>query len=179
MEIRGLTLDEPFASLIALDLKHFETRSWATAYRGLLAIHAGMTMKPYARALLKDDVFKVVLGPLGVSEPFPHGKIIALTELKEVELIGAKERDHYEDSPEWAFGDYTPGRYAWHLNGLLVLPRPIPLTGRQQLWRMDDVKWPYDEANEPLSGVLLRMWEGREPEPTPYHGKKRDPRRRR
>ncbi|MEA4895901.1 MAG: ASCH domain-containing protein [Oscillospiraceae bacterium] len=37
--VKALTLHQPWASLLALGLKH-ETRSWATSYRGPIAIHA-------------------------------------------------------------------------------------------------------------------------------------------
>ncbi|MEM9149882.1 MAG: ASCH domain-containing protein [Cyanobacteria bacterium P01_F01_bin.3] len=35
-----ITLWQPWASLVAYGLKHYETRSWATNYRGPLLIHA-------------------------------------------------------------------------------------------------------------------------------------------
>jgi hypothetical protein len=34
---------------------------------------------------------------------------------------------------ELAVGDWTPGRYAWRLENVLKLPRPIPCRGFQQL----------------------------------------------
>ncbi len=39
-KIKALTIWQPYASLIAAGLKQYETRSWSTRYRGLLAIHA-------------------------------------------------------------------------------------------------------------------------------------------
>ncbi len=38
--MKALTLWQPWASLIAIGAKSIETRSWATPYRGRLAIHA-------------------------------------------------------------------------------------------------------------------------------------------
>ena len=38
--MKAFTLTQPWASLIALLLKTFETRSWKTKYRGPLLIHA-------------------------------------------------------------------------------------------------------------------------------------------
>lgn len=38
--MRALSLHQPWASLVALGVKRIETRSWATSYRGPLAIHA-------------------------------------------------------------------------------------------------------------------------------------------
>lgn len=42
--MRAITLWQPWASLIAIGAKTIETRSWSTAYRGPLAIHAGATL---------------------------------------------------------------------------------------------------------------------------------------
>lgn len=38
--VKAITLWQPWASLVAVGAKKIETRSWATAYRGPLAIHA-------------------------------------------------------------------------------------------------------------------------------------------
>jgi activating signal cointegrator 1 len=39
----ALTLTQPWASLVAAGAKQIETRSWATAHRGVLLIHAAKT----------------------------------------------------------------------------------------------------------------------------------------
>jgi len=39
-EIKAISLWQPWASLVIGGHKQFETRSWRTRYRGLLAIHA-------------------------------------------------------------------------------------------------------------------------------------------
>lgn len=54
--MKALTLHQPWASLIALGVKTVETRSWSTAYRGPLAIHA---------AKRKPDVEMMEDGPAG------------------------------------------------------------------------------------------------------------------
>src|SRR5688572_28373946 len=41
----GITLWNPWAVFMALGYKTIETRSWATSYRGPLAIHAGKSRK--------------------------------------------------------------------------------------------------------------------------------------
>ncbi len=40
-------------------------------------------------------------------------------------------RDVSDQDP---FGDFRPGRWAWMLDDLRVLPEPIPVSGLQQLW---------------------------------------------
>lgn len=41
------------------------------------------------------------------------------------------------DSNEFAFGDYTPGRFAWPLATVQPLPRPIPAKGALGLWEWE------------------------------------------
>lgn len=40
--MKALTIWQPWASLLVSGQKKYETRSWATAYRGPIAIHAAM-----------------------------------------------------------------------------------------------------------------------------------------
>lgn len=40
--MKAITLHQPWASLISIGVKTIETRSWATSYRGPIAIHAGV-----------------------------------------------------------------------------------------------------------------------------------------
>ena len=39
---------------------------------------------------------------------------------------------------EMAIGDWTPGRYAWELDNIELLPLPIPARGRQGLWNWEN-----------------------------------------
>jgi len=39
---------------------------------------------------------------------------------------------------EFAFGDYTPGRFAWLLANVKLLPEPIPARGALGLWDWDE-----------------------------------------
>ncbi len=41
--MKAITLHQPWATLVAVGAKRIETRSWATSYRGPLAIHAART----------------------------------------------------------------------------------------------------------------------------------------
>lgn len=41
------------------------------------------------------------------------------------------------EGKEIFFGDWTPGRYAWELVNVIMLPEPIPVKGRQGLWNWE------------------------------------------
>lgn len=54
--IRGLSLTQPWATLVAIDAKKVETRSWGTRYRGRVAIHAAKGFPTYAQDICRGHV---------------------------------------------------------------------------------------------------------------------------
>lgn len=163
--MRALTLTQPFATLIAVGGKKIETRSWSTNYRGPLAIHASKGygkggMRAHT-ALCGTEPFCTVLnaaserhyGPWSglreiVEHPFmPLGAIVATCELVGIvptEYIKARKIIRLTGYDDWlwteqenAFGDYTPGRYAWLLSNVRALETPMPARGAQGLWNWE------------------------------------------
>src|SRR5262245_40368428 len=51
--MKALTIRQPYASLIALGAKHYETRTWTTDYRGPLLIHAARSFDNLGLAYLE------------------------------------------------------------------------------------------------------------------------------
>jgi activating signal cointegrator 1 len=171
MRIKCLTLTQPWATLVAIGAKRIETRSWATSYRGPLAIHAATSLKPVGgrlglHALCGTPPFCDVLLAAGYSAMLvpawglPLGAIVAVRELIDCVptqhpgaanapgkpwFVGAQKgvgQHYYEvppplDSDEYAFGDYSAGRYAWLLDGSGALAEPIPARGALGLWDYD------------------------------------------
>jgi hypothetical protein len=137
--MKALTLTQPWATLVAIGAKRIETRSWNTNYRGQLAIHAAkggynddlflMKIEPFYSALVKAGI----TSRLGI----PLGGVLATCTLVNVENI----KDgywKYITSDERAFGDYTPGRYAWRLEDVEMLPSPIAAKGALGLWNWEN-----------------------------------------
>lgn len=126
--IRVLTLWEPWASLMAMEQKRFETRSWETDYRGLVAIHAAKRWNGELRAVINQEPFKSVLTDVGF---LPLGNVVAVGDLRNIittrEFVPQMSNAPYE----YEFGDYTPGRFAWRFPIMHRLPKPIPWKGSQ------------------------------------------------
>lgn len=141
MLIPALTFRQPWASLVALEAKRIETRSWQTSYRGWLAIHAGKTLPkterllceqvPFRTALLRDTALDPTY-PLAAQ--LPRGCIIAIARLDSCQPT---ETIEWPGEPERSFGDYAPGRYAWYLSHIHRLLQPIPARGTLGLWRIE------------------------------------------
>jgi activating signal cointegrator 1 len=130
----ALSLLQPWASLVVMGLKKIETRSWQTALRGTLLIHASLGRKgkilvselPFARYIPNFDAL-------------PFGAIIGQVQLDEIVPV---EKLFYSDEKlaeltleEKAFGDYTKGRYAWLLSEPVMFDEPIPVKGGLSLWK--------------------------------------------
>jgi hypothetical protein len=140
MIIKAITLWQPWASLVAIGSKRIETRSWSTSYRGLLAIHAAKRFPKEAMDLCQLDPFRGALWPfwnrLGfvVVNALPRGSIVAVCELQSLVEITATNAP---TEPELSFGDYAPGRWAWYLENVKELLKPILARGKQRLWNWE------------------------------------------
>jgi activating signal cointegrator 1 len=64
--VKAISLWQPWATLIALGEKKFETRSWLTNYRGQIAIHAAKRMEPDQLEFCERPVFQQVLSKHGI-----------------------------------------------------------------------------------------------------------------
>jgi hypothetical protein len=131
--MKCLTIRQPWATLIALGEKQFETRSWRTSYRGDLAIHAGMRVD---KAICKAEPYQTLLARYGfTADNLPAGMIIATSRMADCcEVTGEQERQGWPGGNEYVFGDYAEGRFAWRLEQVIPLVHPIPAKGRLGFW---------------------------------------------
>lgn len=165
--MKALTIWQPWASLIACGAKQYETRSWATQYRGPIAIHAAAR---YTRKWdLPVDLVKVADAEMAAGRcskwgDMPFGAVIATAELVSVWRIAYNVKMDVEEARKYpiigermaedkretvgydyfvpskkeiALGDWTPGRYAWKLANVKILQSPIPVKGKQGLWNFE------------------------------------------
>lgn len=153
--MKALTITQPWATLIAIGAKRFETRGWSTPYRGPLAIHAGKNTKPVGgevglRRLCEMEPFRSVLAEAGIDPllDLPRGEIVAV-----VELVGCFPTDDIagcrtsfevaritQTHPcrhERALGDYSAGRFAWVMRSREPVIPSIPARGKQGLWETE------------------------------------------
>ncbi|MEK4348992.1 hypothetical protein [Paenibacillus sp. FSL P4-0184] len=77
--MKAITIIQPWATLIALREKKFETRSWPTKYRGLLAIHAG---KKIDKEACREPEIRKALERHGYTEDnLSTGAVVAICKL--------------------------------------------------------------------------------------------------
>lgn len=164
--MKCLTLNQLYATLIAIGAKKIETRSWSTSFRGSLAIHAAKGPGDFGsykaiRDLCGTQPFFDALMAIvpnyneycdrdAIFEQLPSGAIVAVCDLVAVEdtdwivenngiyrIIGGKRMHWPLTDQERAFGNYFPGRYAWLLSSIRALPEAIPARGALSLWNYE------------------------------------------
>ena len=127
--MKTLTLIQPWATLIALNEKHIETRSWATTYRGPLLIHAGQKVD---RSVWRLPCFKEILDKYGITpDNIPTSAIIAQVQLTDVQPT--EELIDSISTQEKAFGFYDVGRFGWILQNTTQFNIP-DVKGHLGLW---------------------------------------------
>lgn len=118
--MKAITIWQPWAEFVAAGVKHNETRSWATKYRGPIAIHAAVKPIRQVVPLLSEKAFGLMVEKLEKASMangelltyFNYGEVIATAELVECHLITEEYLSTLSDT-EKALGDYSLGRYAW------------------------------------------------------------------
>lgn len=99
--MKALSIKDPWATLVAYGCKVYETRSWATPFRGPVALHASKAFSREDQYLALEDPFRsTLLGliPRGLPSTlndWPRGHVIAVADLVDVvkiARIGPNER---------------------------------------------------------------------------------------
>jgi activating signal cointegrator 1 len=156
MNIKAITLWQPWATLMAIGAKRFETRSWSTSYKGPIAIHAA---KRPIKSVELNHMMRLVIKDRGLlRSDFPLGQVVAIGYLRKIYptshrgIIRAGTIPIYlppsPNSQEGSFGDWSHGRFAWLITDIWHLVEPVPARGRQQLWNWqlpDDLVEEYTE----------------------------------
>lgn len=163
--MKAISLWQPWGSLIMTGAKTWETRSWATSYRGPLVICAakGGLAKWQERDLIERRGFgecwrfQGALAPLigkpldldlwphlgkewpGVKiEDIPRGVALGVVDL--VDCKRTEDLKQWEIAKELLFGNFERGRFAWKLENVRPLKNPIPVKGERGFFQVENVE---------------------------------------
>ena len=130
--MKARTIWEPWASLIILGHKRFETVPGRFHHRGDLLIHAAKRWTPMQREICQWPFFQACL-----PEDFEPqlGKVLGRVQL--VNCVPTVWVSPGLSDQELAFGDYTLGRFALSLQDPEAFSEPIPYRGQQGLFNID------------------------------------------
>lgn len=118
--MKVLTIREPYVSPIAKGLKHYETRSWKTNYRGEIFIHTAKARLPSIK---------------GHESIMPLGCIVLKANLTDcIEMTERFIKDL--DETERSLGFYEVGRFAWKLEDVELID-PVKVNGKLGIWNYE------------------------------------------
>lgn len=144
--MKALTVRQPFAWAAALNEaahrrpKNIENRFWATSFRGLLAIHAGVGVGTKAEY---QNAVEFVADLLAVSEEAVHagaqtrGKVLTVVRL---DSVCSRSRFRPVTSEltcgcgPWAMAQ----QHHFHFTDGQPLAEPVPAKGALSLWNLPD-----------------------------------------
>lgn len=158
MNVKCLSLWQPWASAIAIGSKRIETRCWATSYRGPLLIHAAKRCRVgELRELEQQNFWRGAMFPLvALNDHFrdrlPFGAIVAIADLVdcrptsefgylELEMPRHPDGINPMQALDWCeanMGDFSSGRFGWVLDNVRRIEPAIPYRGFQQLFNVPD-----------------------------------------
>ena len=133
--MKAITICQPYPRLILIGEKPVENRSWYTAYRGPLLIHAGKSRQ----WLGADDEQQA----RNASDPLLFGAIVGYCSLAacvKVQDIEAGKHDHR--FPQLIGRAHCYGPWCWVLENIHRLETPISCNGKQGLWNFPDSDLP-------------------------------------
>ena len=104
--MKAITIWQPWAQLVAVGAKNYETRSWSTRYRGAIAIHAAKKRDRDGLYWFNLPIFREGLPSVKFYTHLPFGAIVAIGEL--VAVYRSAELAPKLTDMERAFGNYDP-----------------------------------------------------------------------
>ena len=117
--MKGLSVRQPWASLIADGHKTIEWRSRRTSYRGEVVICSGKT---------PDDMY-FEFGADEAIDKWPLGVAVAT-----VTIADCRELTNQDLEPAFLPDDFDVCGFAWVLSGIQKIEHPYPVTGKQGLF---------------------------------------------
>ncbi|MCG6137675.1 MAG: ASCH domain-containing protein [Nostoc sp. LLA-1] len=140
-KIKAISLHQPWASLIPMGLKKYETRSWSTNYRGPLLICAAK--KTSREQKLYHQYFLTKYQELLTDtdnyvdwDDLPFGCAVALVDLTAC-IRMTQTFINEQPQTELDTGDWRLGRFAWKLDNIRRIVPAIPITGKQGLFNAE------------------------------------------
>lgn len=132
--MKALSIKEPFASLVSVGIKKIETRSWKTNYRGEIYIHASLSKTNSS----DKNRFDKLVSLLPENYELKYGNIICKCNLKDcVYMSEDYVLEMQNNTIEYLCGRYEVGRYAWILEDIEILAKPILAKGKLGIWNFE------------------------------------------
>ena len=127
--MKVITIKQPFASLIASNIKKYEFRTWKTNYRGKILIHAAKTVDN--NAMKKFEKYNL---------DYPTGCIIAIASITDCIKVDDDFRKILKSENDLVYSNIIKNKewngYGFKLEKISKI-EPIKVGGKLSLWEYD------------------------------------------
>jgi hypothetical protein len=145
--LKVLSLTQPWATLVILGEKQWETRGVRKGIGGEIGIAASKGYPGWARGLARTEPFLSVLRRHGLlPDTLPTGVVLGKATAHETVRVEVA-RDSLSEQ-ELAFGNYDDGRFCTRFTEPVPFPKPIPAKGALCLWPLTE--GPMPPPNHPV-----------------------------
>lgn len=137
MTTRALSVKQPWCWAIVNGPKRIENRSWNTAYRGQIAIHASLPWDNGGEnSQIVQSEWRQLTGDGSLrrsSAGIEFGAVLAVADLVDVCTVRGDHTSCWCGTT-WA----APYQCHWRLENVQRLTEPVPCRGALSLWRLPD-----------------------------------------
>ena len=121
--MKVITLKQPWATLVAENIKKYEFRTWKYNYRGVILIHAGAGVD--IEAMKKVEHLNL---------NFPSKKILAKVIIEDCIKLNEEINKNICIQNPLIYGDKNRTGYAWKLGKVTKLSIDEEIPGKQGIW---------------------------------------------
>jgi hypothetical protein len=129
----ALSVHQPYAWAIVAGVKQFENRTWTTAYRGKLLIHASLTQATFGS---EDDWDLEVMRGMPSLANLAFGAVVGLVCL--LDCLTGSEAEEWARKNDPGQDDFIEGPFCWFLGEPVLFDKPIRYRGQQRLFEVPE-----------------------------------------
>jgi len=151
VDLKALSVRQPWAGLLARGVKRFEVRSWRPSHLGLYILHASSGKPRDIRDHREEPLFQRALLRADMKDEanWDQGALIAVVKIVRVWGLGAWPKGL--TSLDKYLSKHGPNDFLWEVGRRWVFNRPIPCDGALRLWT------PPPETRRALAAQLSRL----------------------
>jgi len=134
--MKALSIKQPWASLIAHNIKNIENRTWKTKFRGRIFIHASAKNAGALYELLNEKQIEAISNHWTAAPPFPDRPVSAI--IGEVDIVDCviNHPSIWAEKSDWQEVGWTEKQiYNWVLANPVLYEKPIlNVKGKLSFW---------------------------------------------
>jgi hypothetical protein len=158
MELRALSVKQPWAGLLMAGVKRFECRTWQPKQPGPFLLHVSSGKAAGMPELRAEPLFQRALRKAGMADEgaWPQSSFLGLVEIAGIIAPDDDLPKKMTELDEFLSGG-GDGAFLWQIGRRWVFPRPIPCHGKLGLWRPPEALRKALDEQLAASGAPVRI----------------------